>query len=151
MISDRELGDQVYIIGQVSPTELKAYYRACDLLVHPSVVDSFSIVCPEAMTMGKPFICTRNIGITEYITNGHEALVVPSDDIVTLTRKIDTLLSNEEIRNEMGRRAKNTADSPSLEIITKRISLIYEKCIEPQQESFDSYELGFIFGHRCLE
>jgi len=101
--------DQILILGQIPPSEIMSYYAFSDFVVHPSVIESFSMVCLEAMAAGKPFICTSNIGITEYITNEKEAFIIPPDNIGSLVEKIDILLGDPSLREKMGRAAGETA------------------------------------------
>jgi glycosyltransferase involved in cell wall biosynthesis len=109
IIKNVRMENQIHIVGQVPPAEMGSYFAAADFLVHPCVIESFSMVCLEAMAAGKPFICTKNIGITESVTDGKEAFVVPPDNIGSLIEKMDILLSDPELREKMGRAAKEAA------------------------------------------
>lgn len=111
LIKEKNLENHVYIVGQIPPSEMMSYYNACDFLAHPSIIESFSMACMEAASAGKPFICTSNIGLTEYITPNKEAFVIPPDNIDALTEKMDILLQNTGLRQQMGVVAKQTAET----------------------------------------
>lgn len=111
LIREKNLEKHVYIVGQIQPNEMMTYYSACDFLAHPSIIESFSMACLEAASAGKPFICTSNIGLTEYITPNKEAFVIPPDNIDALTEKMDILLQNTGLRQQMGIVAKQTAET----------------------------------------
>jgi len=130
IIKDNNLENQVYIIGEVAPNKIMSYFQICDFLVHPSIVDSFSMTCLEAMSAGKPFICTQNIGITEYIKNNQEAFIVPPNDLNELTKKMDTLLINSELRKKMGRLAYQTSLKFQDNNLKHKLFKIYEEFIE---------------------
>lgn len=44
--------------GSVSLVELKSIYEMCDLVVHPSVLESYSATYPESIWMNKPLIAS---------------------------------------------------------------------------------------------
>jgi len=117
--------DRIRVLGQIPPSEIMSYFAAADFILHPSVVDSFSMVCLEAMAAGKPFICTKNIGITEYVTDGKEAFIVPPDDIGALTEKIDLLLKNSGLRKTMGQTAYRASIKFRWDNLIPKISDIY--------------------------
>jgi glycosyltransferase involved in cell wall biosynthesis len=127
IVANNGMENQILILGQVPPSVIMFYYAAADFIVHPSVIDSFSMVCLEAMSAGKPFICTKNIGITEYITPGKEAFVVPPDNIGSLVEKMDLLMGNPELRKRMGRAARQTSLKFRWDSLKEKIVEIYER------------------------
>jgi glycosyltransferase involved in cell wall biosynthesis len=135
IIKNNGMEDQVYILGQISPSEMVSYYRAADFIVHPSVSESFSMVCLEAMAAGKPFICTSNIGITEYVTDGKEAFIIPPDSIGSLTEKMDLLLRDPELRKAMGRAARETSRAFRWENVLLEISSVYDSFLNKPRRS----------------
>ncbi|MDO9399729.1 MAG: glycosyltransferase [bacterium] len=130
IIKDNRLKNQVYIVGEVAPHEIMSYYTICDFLVHPSIIDSFSMACLEAMSAGKPFICTKNIGITEYIKNNKEAFIISPDHLNQLVEKIDILLSNSKLRKKMGKAAYQTSLKFQSNNLKYKFIEIYEEFIK---------------------
>ena len=53
-IGARGLQDHVINVGQVEPRDMPALYAQCDGLILPTLLESFSIVYPEAMHFGLP-------------------------------------------------------------------------------------------------
>lgn len=51
-IVERRLQDVVHNIGQVPPERMKVLYKQCHALLMPTLLESFSIVYPEAMLYG---------------------------------------------------------------------------------------------------
>jgi glycosyltransferase involved in cell wall biosynthesis len=64
----------------------------------------------EALASGKPVIATRLAGVKEAVMPGVTGLTVPPKDPETLAWAIRTLVSNDELRREMGRRARLFAE-----------------------------------------
>ena len=130
LIKEKCLENHIYIVGQIPPNEMMSYYNACDFLVHPSIIESFSMACLEAASAGKPFICTSNIGLTEYITPNKEAFIIPPDNIEALTEKMDILLSSANLRKQMGEAGRETAQKFIWKNQIHQTLSIYEQLIQ---------------------
>jgi glycosyltransferase involved in cell wall biosynthesis len=55
-----------------------------DVLILPSMFDSFGMVVAEAMACGLPAIVTQNVGAKEMVTPGSNGLIVPPGDAAAL-------------------------------------------------------------------
>lgn len=73
-----DLSDHVTVVGPVAPSSMPEYYRAADVLVHPSLTESFGRVLVEALLCGTPVVA-RDAGdmpaITSNIFESTEELV----------------------------------------------------------------------------
>ncbi|WP_211314286.1 glycosyltransferase [Pelolinea submarina] len=114
--------DHVIVLGSVWD-ELPDIYAITDIYCTPSVMEGFGMTSQEAAATRVPVISSDLVPfVTEYllgdnvkalIVNGDEtqvkkgtgALVVPADDIDGFAMALKWLLSNEEIRKEMGEAA----------------------------------------------
>jgi rhamnosyl/mannosyltransferase len=109
LIRKLDLEDRVRFLGRVSDEELVALYHACDVFVLPAIhrSESWGAVQVEAMACGKPVICTE-LGTGTSFVNVHRetGLVVPPRDSAALASALNELLANEELREEMGRKAE---------------------------------------------
>lgn len=56
-IKTKKLKD-VHLLGSVTYSEIAFYYSVADVLVMPTLEDNWSLVVPEAMSCGKPVICS---------------------------------------------------------------------------------------------
>lgn len=102
---------QILFTGYVHQTELYKYYNIADIAVIPSIFqDPAPLVCIEAQATGTALVATRVGGIPEYTTN-ETALLVEADCNLanSLSDKIEYLIDNKEIRDEMARKAKEHA------------------------------------------
>jgi rhamnosyl/mannosyltransferase len=106
-----ELGvsDRVHFLGEVGDESLLAWYHACDALVLPSVTrqEAFGMVQLEAMLCGHPVVST-DLGTGVAWVNQHErtGLVVPPGDAAALHEAIARLVSDADLRKQLGRAAR---------------------------------------------
>lgn len=102
---DKELMDwakacsSVIITGNVPPKEVAKYMAACDMLVHPSYREGFSMVLQEAMAMRLPIITTDIPGPSEVIEDGVSGVLVPSHSDKALLDKMLELMGDEKLRD----------------------------------------------------
>ena len=129
IIEQERLGHAVRIVGELPPQGMSAYYSVTDVLVHPSVVESFSMVCLEAMSHGKPIICTSNIGLVEYLHPGRDAIVIPPDDPEALYQAVLGLIQDPSRRRALGEEARHTATRLSWSDQVRRIERLYEQVL----------------------
>lgn len=102
-----ELGLQATVIFtgfQRRPTDLVALFDVC---VHASVEpEPFGLVLLEAMGKGKPLIAT-NIGAPrEIVMEGQTGFLTPPADDVALAKRLELLLRDPKLRNDMGARGR---------------------------------------------
>ncbi|ADP77482.1 glycosyl transferase group 1 [Methanothermus fervidus DSM 2088] len=81
---------------------------AADLVVLPSISESFGLALLEAMACGKPVVATKVGGIKEIVTEDVGLLVNPRDP-KALANAIDYILKNEKKKKEMGKNARKIA------------------------------------------
>lgn len=83
---------RLHFLGQLTRTEVLALLRSCDVLVLPSLHESFGVVLAEAMACGKPVIATRCGGPEHFITEATGLLVTPGS-VVELFDAMNAMLS----------------------------------------------------------
>jgi glycosyltransferase involved in cell wall biosynthesis len=90
-------------------------YGKASVLVHPSLADGFAYVVTEAMASGLPVIVTNNTGASDVVREGENGYVVPAGDEDALAERIAYLYAHREKLPELGRRARETAATLTLE------------------------------------
>jgi glycosyltransferase involved in cell wall biosynthesis len=63
------------------------------------------------MALGKPVIVTENSGVINYVSNGETALLSPVGDAEELGAKMRLLLADKELREKLGKNAKDSVQN----------------------------------------
>ena len=72
----------------------------------PSRADNLPNVCIESLAVGTPVVASRVGGIVDIVRDGLDGYLVPPDDPKALAEKLAVLLSNRELRDQIGRNAR---------------------------------------------
>lgn len=81
LAADLGLHDKVHFMGSVSPPEVYGYYQGCDILVLPSLRESFGLVLLEAMAAGLPVVAASGQGgVADQIEDGVTGFLFPAGD-----------------------------------------------------------------------
>ena len=102
---EKGLADRVKFLGQVSEQDLIAHYHACDVFALPSITNQemFGLVQLEAMACRKPVISTNlPTGVPWVNQHGQTGYTVSPGNSEELAQSIQLLLSNRELREDMG-------------------------------------------------
>lgn len=107
------ISEKCIFLGEVTDEYLVSLYHSCDTMVLSSIerTEAFGIVQIEAFACGKPVISTNlKTGVPYVNQNGKTGLVVEPRSHRAISNAIKILLSNEDMRNEMGRSGKLRAE-----------------------------------------
>jgi Glycosyltransferase len=128
----KELGvdDFVFFLGKKAQETLPYYYSAADVLVMPSYYESFGMVALEAMACGTPVIASQVGGLPFLVQDGVTGFVVPGGSPEALVKPLVDLMTNEDLRAQMGQQAANYALDYSWKLIAKRIAKTYAAMIK---------------------
>lgn len=93
---------KVFVLG--FKTNIMDYLAACDLLVHPSLMDSSSVIIKEAGLNAKPVIACAGIGdVDEYLVSGQNAfLVSEKNTLEEMALKIKSFYRNTALLKYVG-------------------------------------------------
>jgi glycosyltransferase involved in cell wall biosynthesis len=98
----RDLGLTENVIFTNYRSDVRQILAACDLYAMPSDEEPFGLVFLEAMAMKKPVVAIANGGTPEIVEHGKAGLLAPPGDIPCLAGHLRVLLSNPELRHQMG-------------------------------------------------
>ena len=104
-----ELRQRVTVVPETG--EAGKYYKAADIFVCTSRVESFPRVILEAMACDLPIITTPVFGIKEQVRPGINGLFYTPDRPDELVAALISLLENKSVREELAENAKYVLDS----------------------------------------
>jgi glycosyltransferase involved in cell wall biosynthesis len=104
------------------------YLQAMDIYVLPSLTETTSLSTVEAMACGIPVVTTPVGYVKYYVIEKHNGMLFPFRNSLVLSLKLDQLLRNHELRERLGKHARETAVKRfSLDKMTREIAEILEK------------------------
>ncbi len=109
-IKQLEIEDRVKLVGQVPYDETPKYYQAADVFVLPSeALEGLPMAVIEAMAAGLPVVASRIGGIPEAVIDGETGRLVEPGNVEELSQALQKLLTDDDLRLEMGRNAHQVA------------------------------------------
>jgi len=96
-------------LGRLEPERLRDVYKACDVLVVPSIQtrtfrEPWGLVVNEAMNQGLAVIASDSVGAAAggLVRDGVNGVVVPAGDPIALAGAIGRLASDADLRRRLG-------------------------------------------------
>jgi phosphatidylinositol alpha-1,6-mannosyltransferase len=124
-VRENDLEDIVLFTGYLSDQERKDSFAAADIHVMPSVqrgamIEGFGIVFIEAAAVGIPSIAGEVGGQAEAVIDGKTGLVVDGDNQAQLQAALQSLISNSDLRKQMGEAGRYWAAENDWDRIAKK-------------------------------
>jgi len=125
----RDLGieERVVFLGEIENKDIPALLKECEFFVLPSRSEPFGIVFLEAMTFGKAIVATNVGGIPEFVVDGFNGLLVPSEDSDALAETIELCIENQDTRERLGRNGLSVVETQyDYDALILRYERLYE-------------------------
>ncbi len=94
--ADKSIEEKVVFLGSQKQSELKHYYSAADVLLVPSLYESFGLVVIEALACGTPVLVSRIGDMQTIVRAGQNGLTFQPDDPVSLTCNIEKFFARQQ-------------------------------------------------------
>jgi glycosyltransferase involved in cell wall biosynthesis len=95
------LGSNFIMKGKIPHNKIPLWMNACNILILPSISESFGVVQIEAMACGKPVVATYNGGSEDIIVNDELGILVSSQNSRDLSRAIQNALTKKWDENKI--------------------------------------------------
>jgi glycosyltransferase involved in cell wall biosynthesis len=130
------LRNNVIFLGNLPRSKISEMLRITDVFALPSVVDEkgnvdgLPNVLLEAMSSGCAVIASRIGGVPDIIEDGVNGLLVEPRNYEQLSQAILYLLKNDDLREDLGKAARNTVEKNfTWDIIVSRIEKVLEETL----------------------
>jgi glycosyltransferase involved in cell wall biosynthesis len=119
---------RIYFTGFVSDRELSYLYKKAKVFAFPSLYEGFGYPPLEALYCGTPSVVSRCSSIPEVM--GDSALYVDDPlDPEAFAAKVNELITDTELENELLRSGKTVLETHSMETYENRIRAIYDELL----------------------
>ena len=110
---------------------------AMDIFVFPSHAEAFGIALVEAMSMGKPSVCSASDGVLDIAVDNDTSLLFEKKNVHDLIIKIEQLINGDELRVCLGNNARTRAvENFDLEILTNKVVDIYDRTLNSKSKKY---------------
>lgn len=116
--------------GQADP---RAYFRASDIFVLPSLAEPAGLVLSEACEAGCAIVATKVGGIPEMLDDGRAGLLTPPHDPSSMARAIMSLLRDAAALDRAKTAAKVNVARLGLDRVAKETLSVYAECLGPAE------------------
>jgi D-inositol-3-phosphate glycosyltransferase len=146
------LEGRITFAGAVEQSILPFYYNAADVCVMPSHYESFGLVAVEAMACGTPVIGSRVGGLATTVEDGRTGYLIPWRRPEPFAEKIDLVLSNPELRNNLGRGARQAMRGFSWQNVAQGLAAEYAHVWQQREDGEACHgpaASGSVAAHAC--
>jgi D-inositol-3-phosphate glycosyltransferase len=134
---EKGVASSVTFTGRKQRNDLKFYYAAADVFITTPWYEPFGITPLEAMACGTPVIGSDVGGIKFTVKDGETGFLVPPQDAGALSKKIETLLYNDELLSVMRQNAFLRVNKYfTWKGVADRCHQLYAKVIAAKQNEF---------------
>jgi len=111
--------------------DLNRHYNLADIFVFPTKYEGFGIPVVEAMAAGLPVVTTNTAAGEDAVEPGKNGLLIDDPtNIMEIAEKMSILIEDENLRKQMGRNARRTAQNFTWDEIAKKTLEVYEEILK---------------------
>jgi D-inositol-3-phosphate glycosyltransferase len=128
-VQANELGiaDRVHFLPPQPHELLSTYYRAANICLAPSRVESFGLVALEAAACGLPVVASKVGGLSTLVEHGITGFLVDSFSPGDLARAVSEILSDTTLATRMARRSISLARRYSWSNTASKVIDVYAR------------------------
>lgn len=136
LASELGVAERVRFLGWRS--DVRNLIASWNLLVIPSLEESFPITALEAMAAARPVVATRVGGLPELILDRVTGRLIPSGDVEALVASVAELVSDDRLADRMGLEGwKRIRDHFAPGVMAQRTVAIYNRVLKRDVVDFN--------------
>ncbi len=105
-IAENGVSNVAFYVGFVPYYSMASCYRQADVFVFPTMDDVWGLVLVEAMTFGKPVICSQYAGARELVSDGENGFVVDPRSVEALANSMRKFIEDQSLITRFGARSR---------------------------------------------
>lgn len=121
------LEEYVRWIGHVNYEHLSTYFSNADVFVFPTLEDTWGMVVLEAMSFGKPVLCSKWAGTAEMIVEGENGYVFNPYQPEVLAELMAQFVAQPNLAGEMGNKSQLIVEPHNPQAVSKFLTEVVEK------------------------
>lgn len=127
--------NQIIFTGMVRPIKIHLYYKMADVYVSASKSETQGLTYIEAMASGTPVLCKEDRCLEGLVQHEHNGFLYNTQE--EFCNYASQLFAQKELRDELSRNARNTAQDYSSERFAERMVELYHELIEKSKEHIE--------------
>jgi glycosyltransferase involved in cell wall biosynthesis len=132
-------GDRsIVFFGELGHDECVRQMAASDVILVPSRDDPLPFITLDALSLGKPLVCSSTTGTSAYLQEGGSGLILRENTPEEIGRKLARLIDKPKLRKMLGRGARG----------------VYEKHFTVplfRDRLFSALDMGEVFGNAAVD
>jgi 1,2-diacylglycerol 3-alpha-glucosyltransferase len=128
-ITEKGLTDRCHFPGYISHTDVFLLYACCDVVVFASKTETQGLSLLEGLSMGKPAVCVKAMGIQDVLHQEKGGFLV-NENTTEFADACLKLLNNAALYAEKAAQAKQRAHDFSSSEMAKKLIDVYQSVIE---------------------
>jgi len=137
LAGDLQITKSVQFVGLIPYEQMPGYLAMCDAFVTASVTEVHPLSVIEAMGAGIPVMGIHSPGVGDSVEDGKTGFL-STNHLPAFTSKLTRLCLQKQLRQKMGRAAKNSSQKYDIELTTQIMLEHYEKLASnPRQHKLD--------------
>lgn len=135
LVGKLRINDNCRFLGPIGYDQMPKYHNLADIFCLPSIPianwqEQFGYVFVEAMACEKPVVSTLSGSIPEVVANGKTGLLVQPADSLSLAEALNTLITDERKRKQMGSEGRNRfLEKFEAEKVAGQLAEVYKKVV----------------------
>ena len=123
----KEVIEQVEFIDGLSYEALPDAIADSEIVILPSLFESFSYTCAEAMAAGKAIIGSKKGGMKDLLQDNHSGLLIDPESVSEIQKALKKLVLDNNLRYKLSVNARNRIQNDFHSgLISKRYSVYYQ-------------------------
>lgn len=131
-VREKDLRNEVKLLGFVPDADLKVLYQEALAFVFPSLSEGFGLPGLEAMASGCPVVSSNAGSLPEVYADA--AVYFDPSSVDDITKNLQLIMNNEQLRNDLRKKGLEQAKKYSWKKMARETLIVYEQCLKEKNK-----------------